>query len=73
VEATVVIWRAYGRVYFADGAVISAFVLLGPLWAIFFFMFYDWLLYPFIGAILILFALGLTAALAAHQSRASRT
>jgi hypothetical protein len=56
----------------SDLAPSLAFVLFGPLWAGFFFVYHPWLLFPPLGLPLILCALILSAALATRQSRGGK-
>jgi hypothetical protein len=50
-------WLAYKRLDLQDGGVLFVFVLLGPLWALFFIEFYEPLASPFLGGILMLLAI----------------
>ena len=46
-------WRAFGRVWLADGAIFAIFFLFGPLLAGFFFEYHSWLINPLTGIPLI--------------------
>jgi hypothetical protein len=61
------LWRAYGRLWFSDGAIFFVFILLGPLWGWFFFEFYSILISPTTGIIVILAAITLLVSLMALQ------
>ena len=61
------LWRAYGRLWFSDGAVFFVFILLGPLWGWFFFEFYAILISPTTGIIVILAAISLLLSLMTLQ------
>lgn len=50
------LWRAYKRLDLRDGGIFFVFALLGPLWAWFFLEFYEILLSPILGAVIILMA-----------------
>ena len=61
------LWRAYGRLWFSDGAVFFVFILLGPLWGWFFFEFHSLLISPTTGIIVILAAITLLVSLITLQ------
>jgi hypothetical protein len=61
------LWRAYGRLWFSDGAIFFVFILLGPLWGWFFFEFYSILISPTTGIIVILAAITLLVSLMTLQ------
>ncbi len=61
------LWRAYGRLWFSDGAIFFVFILLGPVWGWFFFEFYSLLISPTTGIIVILAAITLLASLMTLQ------
>lgn len=53
------LWRAYGRLALADGWIFFVFLLLGPMWAFFFFEFYPVFFSSVTGGITILLAITL--------------
>jgi len=61
------LWRAYGRLWFSDGAIFFVFILLGPLWGWFFFEFHSILVSPTTGIIVILAAITLLVSLITLQ------
>ncbi|MBM3180570.1 MAG: hypothetical protein FJZ86_09460 [Chloroflexi bacterium] len=61
------LWRAYGRLWFSDGAIFFVFILLGPVWGWFFFEFYSLLISPTTGIIVILAATTLLVSLMTLQ------
>ncbi len=68
------LWRVYGRLHLADGAVFFIFLILGPLWGYFFLNFYSYFLIPIVGLIVILLAaISLTALMAWRQRRTGST
>lgn len=68
------LWRAYGRLHLADGAIFFIFLILGPLWGYFFLNFYPYFLAPTVGLIVIpLAALSLTALMAWQKRRTGST
>jgi hypothetical protein len=67
------LWRAYGRLNLADGGIFFVFVLFGPLWGIFFYSFYSFLLDPVSGLVIILSAVSLLACAMAWQHQHTGT
>jgi len=68
------LWRAYGRLHLADGAIFFVFLILGPFWGYFFLHFYSYFLIPSVGLIMILFATTSLAVLMAwRQQRTGST
>jgi len=65
------LWRAYGRLRFADGGIFFVVALLGPLWGIFFMEYYSVLLTPFLGSIVVLLAMTVVVLIGVRQSRKS--
>lgn len=65
------LWRAYGRLKLADGAIFFIVALLGPLWGTFFLQTYPVLLTPLLGSTAILLALTLYVMIGARQPRKS--
>lgn len=61
------LWRAYGRLWFSDGAIFFVFILLGPVWGWFFFEFYSLLISSTTGIIVILAAITLLVSLMTLQ------
>lgn len=61
------LWRAYGRLHWRDGGIFFIFALLGPLWALFFLMFFETITSPVMGAVVILLAMTLLAAWEARK------
>jgi len=68
------LWRAFGNLRFTegDGALLAAFVLIGPLWGAFFFAFYSTLLSTPLGPTLTLVAIGLLAGLTVWRRRSDK-
>jgi transcriptional regulator with XRE-family HTH domain len=56
------LWRAYGRLRLNDGAIFFIFLFLGPLWGVFFYAYYPWLLTPITAVIIWLSAITILAA-----------
>ena len=63
------LWRAYGRLTWADGAIFFVVALMGPLWAFFFLEFYPVLLNPVTGIIVILLAVTVLVFIATRKSK----
>jgi hypothetical protein len=61
------LWRAYGRLRLADGAVFFVFSILGPFWGWFFIESYQLLLTPFTGIFIVLAAFTLLVGVMAWQ------
>lgn len=61
------LWRAFGRLHLADGAIFFVFVLLSPMWGLFFYEFNALLLNSFVGGVTILAAITLFILIAAWQ------
>ncbi|HEU0292469.1 MAG TPA: hypothetical protein VFR47_07020 [Anaerolineales bacterium] len=63
------LWRAFGRLAWADGAIFFVVALMGPLWAVFFVEFYPILLNPFIGILVFLSAVTMMIITARRRSQ----
>lgn len=63
------LWLAYRRLHLADGAIFFVVAFLGPLWGTFFLEYYQVLLRPFWGSLIILAALLLFVMMTVQQSR----
>jgi hypothetical protein len=62
-------WRAYGRLRFSDGAIFLVFYLFGPAWAIYFYLFYSWLVNPLTGIPIVIVVAIFIAILSARQNQ----
>lgn len=60
------LWRAYGRLWFSDGAIFFVFIPLGPIWAWFFLKFYSVLIPQITSIIVTLVTISLLAILTAR-------
>ena len=63
------LWRAYGRLAWADGAIFFVVALMGPLWAFFFLEFYPILLNPVTGVLVFLIAITIMVVMATRKSK----
>ena len=63
------LWRAFGRLTWADGAIFFVVALIGPLWALFFLEFYPVLRNPVTGILVFLLAITITVLLATRKSK----
>ena len=63
------LWRAFGRLTWADGAIFFVVALMGPLWAFFFLEFYPVLLNPVTGILVFLLAITIMVFLATRKSK----
>ena len=63
------LWRAYGRLAWADGAIFFVVALIGPLWAFFFLEFYPILLNPVSGVLVFLIAITIMVVMATRKSK----
>ena len=63
------LWRAFGRLTWADGAIFFVVALMGPLWAFFFLEFYTVLLHPVTGILVFLLAITILVFFATRKSK----
>ena len=56
------LWRAYGRLHLSDGWIFFIFLFFGPLWGLFYYAYYPWLLTPITATIIWLSAITILAA-----------
>jgi hypothetical protein len=63
------LWRAFGRLTWADGAIFFVVALMGPLWAFFFLEYYPILLNPVTGVLVILLAITSMVFIATRKSK----
>jgi hypothetical protein len=67
------LWRAYGRLSLADGAIFFVFPLLGPAWGLFLFWSHEYLSSPLLGSTIILSAITISVLLMARQYKRTGT
>ena len=63
------LWRAFGRLTWADGAIFFVVALMGPLWAFFFLEFHTVLLNPVTGVLVFLMAITIMVLIATRKSK----
>ncbi len=63
------LWRAYGRLDLTDGGIFFIFIVLGPLWGLFFFEFYLSLFTSILGGFTILLAITLVVLIMSWRHR----
>jgi transcriptional regulator with XRE-family HTH domain len=63
------LWRAYGRLAWADGAIFFVVALMGPLWAFFLLELYPILLNPVTGVVVFLLAITIMVVMATRKSK----
>lgn len=61
------LWQAYDRLSLADGGIFFVFIMLGPLWGIFFWKFNPVILAPLTGGIVIFFVITLFVTMITFQ------
>lgn len=71
-QAPVNLWRAYRSLALRHGWFLAVFFGVGILWAVYFYLFYPWLLNRVLGALILLIAFAIVGTIAIKQQRSDK-